>query len=339
MGPVGPGMLPSTPMGGAAYDRPRPGDMWQPWDEALKGHWIHRQLWTNQTPDRIEHAAALYSDCFIDHLLNKAAKRNTPFFMYLGFNSPHDPGSRPRNIWLAIRRTRSRCLRIFCLGTHSIRGDYYIRDEMLAPFPRTPQDIQLHRREYYSLITYMDEQIGRILDALQQSGKAANTYVILTADHGLAVGEHGLMGKQNLYDCSLRMPLIIAGPGIAAGKRIDELVYQHCMYATTCDLAGIPIPSTVEFPSLAPLIHGQGKPPYEAMFSYYKGFQRMVRTKTHKMIVYPQIHRTQVFNIESDPWEMHDLSADPASAGVRSELTQQLKRLQAELGDKLQLDI
>ena len=68
---------------------------------------------------------------------------------------------------------------------------------MLAPFPRTREAVQLHRREYYSLITFMDEQIGRILDALEKSGKASNTYVILTADHGLAVGEHGLIGKQN----------------------------------------------------------------------------------------------------------------------------------------------
>ena len=209
---------------------------------------------------------------------------------------------------------------------------------MLAPFPRTPADVQLHRREYYSLITFMDEQIGRIMDALHQSGKASNTYVILTADHGLAVGEHGLMGKQNLYDCSVRMPLMIAGPGVTAGQRIDEMVYQHCMYATTCDLAGVPIPASVEFPSLVPLMHGQGQPPYQAMFSYYKGFQRMVRTKTHKLIVYPQIHKTQVFDIENDPWEIHDLSADPASAQVKADLVQQLTGLQQELGDKLKLE-
>ena len=96
MGPVAPGMLVSTPEGGPAYDRPRPGDNWQPWDESLKGHWIHTQLWANRTPDTIKHAAVLYSDCFIDHLLNKAAQRNAPFFMYLGFNSPHDPRQSPK---------------------------------------------------------------------------------------------------------------------------------------------------------------------------------------------------------------------------------------------------
>jgi len=257
--------------------------------------------------------------------------------MYLGFNAPHDPRQSPKEYLARYPQDKIKIPPNFLPKHPFDQGDYYIRDEMLAPFPRTPEDIQLHRREYYSLITYMDEQIGRILDALEKSGKASNTYVILTADHGLAVGEHGLMGKQNMYDCSVRMPLMISGPEITPGQRIDELVYQHCMYATTCDLAGIPVPETVQFPSLAPLIHGQGQPPYDATFSYYIGFQRMVRTKTHKLIVYPKIKRIQVFDIEHDPWEMHDLSNDPASAHIKADLMQRLQRMQQELDDPLHL--
>ena len=83
----------------------------------------------------------------------------------------------------------------------------------------------------------MDRQLGSVLDALERSGKAANTYVIFTADHGLAVGEHGLMGKQNLYDHSIRMPLLISGPGISPGRKVDELVYQHSLFPTTCGQA------------------------------------------------------------------------------------------------------
>ena len=338
MGPVAPGFLPSTPEGGLAYDRPQPGNNWQPWDESQKGHWLHTSLWRNQAPDRIEHEAALYSDCFIDHLLTKAAKRNTPFFMYLGFNAPHDPRQSSREYLERYPQDKIELPPNFLPKHPFDQGDYYIRDEVLAPFPRTRETVQLHRREYYSLITYMDEQIGRILDALERSGKASNTYVILTADHGLAVGEHGLLGKQNMYDCSVRMPLLIAGPGIKAGRRVDELVYQHSMYATTCNLAGIPIPATVQFPSLAPLLHGGNKPVHDTVFSYYRGFQRMVRTKTHKLIVYPEIKRIQVFDIEHDPWEMHDLSDDPASAQLKADLMRQLKRLQQELDDKLILE-
>ena len=338
MGPVAPGMLESTPVGGDAYSRPRQGDSWQPWDKSLKGHWLHTNLWINESPDAVEHSSVVYADRFIDHLTNYAAKRDAPFFMYLGFNSPHDPRQSPKEYLDLYPEDKIEVPPNFLPEHPFDQGDFRVRDELLAPFPRTKEAVQLHRREYYSLITYMDHQIGQILDALQASGKASNTYVIVTADHGLAVGEHGLMGKQNLYDCSVRMPLIIAGPGIPAGKRVDELVYQHSIYATTCDLAGIPIPSSVEFPSLVPLLRGESSPLHDAVFSYYRDFQRMVRTKTHKLIVYPQIQRVQLFDLEKDPWEMHDLSNDGASATIKVDMMQRLKQFQKELGDTLNLE-
>ena len=337
MGLVGDGVA-STPLGGAAYGRPRPGDSWEPWDESLKGHWYHTNLWLSETPDRIEHADVLYSNSVIDHLLNQAAKRDTPFFFYLGLTSPHDPRQSPKEYLNLYPQDKIEVPPNFLPEHPFDQGDYEIRDEMLAPFPRTREAVQLHRHEYYALISHLDHQIGRILDALEKSGKASNTYVILTADHGLAVGEHGLMGKQNMYDCSIRMPLMISGPGIPAGKRVDELVYQHSMYATTCELAGIPVPASVEFPSLAPLLHGESRPVHDAVFSYYREFQRAVRTRTHKLIVYPQVQRVQLFDIEKDPWEMHDLSEDPASASLKAGLMQRLKQFQQELGDNLSLE-
>ena len=337
MGPIGPGMFPSTPISGAAYNRPSPGNTWQPWDETLKGHWLHTNLWLDQTPDHIKHADILYTDLFIDHLLNKAAKRDNPFFMYLGFNSPHDPRQSSREYLNLYPQEETEVPPNFLPEHPFDQGDRKIRDELLAPFPRTKEAVQLHRREYYALITLVDAQVGRIVDALAKSGKASNTYVILTADHGLAVGEQGLMGKQNMYDCSVRMPLLIAGPGITPGKRVDELVYQHSIYATTCELAKVPVPQTVEFPSLAPLLRGEAHPVHDAVFCYYRDFQRMLRTKTHKLIVYPQIHRTQLFDIEHDPWEIHDLANDPASASIKADLMHRLEHMQKEMGDDLDL--
>ena len=337
-GPVAPGFLESTPEGGEAYNRPRTGNTWRPDDTTLKGHWLHTNLWLDDNPDRIEHSSELYANAVIDHLSHEATDRDNPFLIHLGFNAPHDPRQAPRE-FLDMYPQENIEIPPNYVPIHPFdQGDAKVRDEVLAPFPRTKEAVQLHRREYYAIITHMDHQIGRILNALEKSGKASNTYVILTADHGLAVGEHGLLGKQNLYDCSIRMPLLISGPGVPAGRRVDELVYQHSVFPTTCEIAGLEIPKTVEFPSIAPLLHGQMHPIHDAIFSYYRDFQRMVRTKKHKLIIYPKIRRTQLFEIETDPWEMRDLSEDPNYAVVKAELLERLSRFQKELDDPLKLD-
>ena len=321
-----------------AYFRPRPGDNWDPADKSLNGHWLHANIVDITRPDTIEHSSTIYADHVIEFLAKKSATRETPFFAYLGFNAPHDPRQSPREYLDLYPQDKIEVPPNF-LPEHpfDIGPDTFGRDESLAPFPRTPDAVRLHRREYYAIITHMDNEIGRILDALEKSGHASNTYVILTADHGLAVGEHGLLGKQNLYDCSIRIPLLISGPGIKPGKRIDELVYQHSMYATTCELAGIPIPSTVEFPSLAPLLRREPHTLHDAVFTYHRHTQRAIRTRTHKLIVYPQVQKIQLFDIENDPWEMHDLSENPASAQLKAGLFQQLRQMQKELDDPLDL--
>jgi arylsulfatase A-like enzyme len=358
MGPVGPGFLapgkdfytdgnsdndrdhPNPPLADdPAYLRPRACDTWNAADRSLRGHWLQANLVDIERPDSIEHSSVIYADSIIDHLTNKAAKRDSPFFIYAGFNAPHDPRQSPQEFLDLYPQDGIEIPPNF-LAEHpfNLGPDTFGRDEMLAPFPRTKEAVQLHRREYYAIISHLDQQIGRILDALERSGKARDTYVIFTADHGLAVGEHGLMGKQNLYECSVRMPLLISGPGITPGERIDELVYQHNLYATTCDLAGVPIPSRVEFPSFAHLLRGEQRPLYDAVFCYHRHTQRSVRTKTHKMILYPEVQRIQLFNIQDDPWEMHDLSANPESMAIEEDLMQRLRQLQQQLDDPMQFE-
>lgn len=333
MGPIGPGMFESTP---DAYRRPSPGNHWSPTDKTLKGHWLHTDLWLNAKNDSIRHSCSIWGSCAADYVRNTLAHSSRPFFLYVGFNEPHDPRQSPQEYIDRYPRDKIEIPPNFLPRHPFDQGDYYIRDEVLAPFPRTKDAVRLHRSEYYALISYLDHQIGGILDALEQSGKAANTYVILTADHGLAVGEHGLMGKQNMYDHSLRVPLLIAGPGVAKGKQIDDLVYQHSLYATTCELAGAKVPSTVEFPSFAGrLLQGKGGGAQEAVFSYYRQFQRAVRTREHKLAVYPQARIIQLFDLEKDPWEMRNVAAEPAYAAVKNDLIKHLGSFQAELADPL----
>lgn len=332
-GPVGPGYLPSTP---DQYDRPAPGNHWDPANEALMGHWLDKPLWLGPGHDGKQHSSELYADAAIHHLTHELPGRKNPFFMYVGFNAPHDPRQAPQEYLDMYPVEKIRVPPNFLPEHPFDQGQHRTRDEMLAPFPRTPFDVQTHRREYYALISHMDAQIGRVLDALEKSGRAKNTYVIFTADHGLAVGEHGLMGKQNQYECSMRMPLILRGPGIRPGKVVDEMVYQHSMYPTTCELAGVAIPSHVEFPSLASMLQDeQPKPINDCMFGWLEGVQRSVRTREHKLIFYPKLGRYQVFDLKKDPWEMHDLVDDPEYATVKADLIAKLHEMQYKLGDPM----
>ncbi len=354
---IGPGFYASTPVNGLAYDRPRPGDPWTPWDPKYLGHWTPKNLWDIEHPaprnlfqngpvgekagqryEAKQHSCELYADSAVELLRQAASRPEQPFFLYVAWNSPHDPRQAPKEFVDLYPADKIEVPPNFLPHHPFDQGDAEVRDEKLAPFPRTREAVQVHRREYYALLTYMDRQLGRILDALDQSGLADTTYVVVTGDHGLAVGEHGLMGKQNLYDCSVRMPFLVNGPGIAAGGRIDALMYQHCLFPTLCDLAGIATPATVQFPSLLPLLRGERARLFDSLYCGYRGFQRMVRTEQFKLILYPEVKQVQLFDIKSDPWEMKNLAGDSTRTDTVAELFQALKQWQQTVSDTLVLD-
>ncbi len=356
---VGPGFYASTPEDGIAYDRPRPGDSWTPWDPKFKGQWTPYDLWDIEHPahdahwlsqngpappkagphyERRQHSCELYADSAISLLRQTAARPDRPFFLYLAWNSPHDPRQAPKE-WVDFYPADKIEVPPNFLPQHPFdQGDAHVRDEKLAPFPRTPFEVRVHRQEYYALLSYMDLQLGRILDALEKTGQADNTCVVVTSDHGLAVGEHGLMGKQNLYDCSVRMPFIMAGPGIPAGRRIDALMYQHSLFPTLCELAGLSVPATVQFPSLVPVLRGERDHLFDSIYCAYRGYQRMARTGRHKLILYPEVKKAQLFDLEKDPWEMNNLAADPANSATVAELFRELKKWQETVNDSFVLE-
>ena len=185
------------------------------------------------------------------------------------------------------------------------------------------------------MITHLDAQIGRVLDALDKSGRAENTVIIFTSDQGLAVGQHGLLGKQNLYEHSLRMPFIMAGPGIPRGRRNDALFNMQSLFATTCEMADVAVPDTVQFPSLVPLITGAKKRLHDALYAAFLDRQRAVRTEQWKLIRTPLAGQVQLFDVKRDPWEMRDLAADPKHAATLAMLDGKLRELMRELKDPL----
>ena len=197
-----------------------------------------------------------------------------------------------------------------------------LRDEILAPFPRTEEAVRLHRREYYALVTHLDAQIGRILESLESSGMAERTVVLFTSDHGLAVGRHGLMGKQNMYEHSLRVPFVIAGPGLPPGKTVSTPIYLQDAMATALELAGAD-PSEIDFRSVLPLIRGERAEQYPRIQAMYmRDRQRAVIEGNWKLIEYPFSGKVQLFNLEADPQEQRDL----ATASESKEIIARLRR-------------
>jgi arylsulfatase A-like enzyme len=185
------------------------------------------------------------------------------------------------------------------------------------------------------VISHLDEQVGRIREALEETGQAANTIVVFSSDHGLAIGSHGLRGKQNMYEHTVGVPLIFAGPGIPKGARRDAQVYLRDLYPTICDLAGVDIPATVEGRSRAGILRGTERSSQRYAFGYFRDVQRMVRGDRWKLIEYPKAGRTHLFDLAADPAELRDRSADPECAGVLAGLRAELSAWQRQVGDPL----
>lgn len=324
VGTVRQGMPATTPL---AYNRPLEGksDPWRADDTDLGGYWKGGKHWSEVTA---EDAVG-----FLGRL--KTSKK--PFFMYVAFNAPHDPRQSPREYlerYPIERIALPRTFRPEYAHRDGIGCGKGLRDESLAPFPRTEHAIRVHRREYYALITHLDAQIGRVLDALESSGKAANTWIFFTADHGLAVGNHGLMGKQNMYDHSVRVPFIVAGPGVPQNEQSDRAIYLQDVMPTTLGLAGVEKPQHVFFHDLRPLLRDPQAPsPYPAVYGGYLQLQRSVTQDGWKLIHYPKIGVKRLYDLRNDPSEMRDLAEDTALTPQLTRLTEQLKRLQKDLGE------
>jgi arylsulfatase A-like enzyme len=185
-------------------------------------------------------------------------------------------------------------------------GEMKIRDEMLASFPREPAEIRKHIAAYYAATTATDDQIARVLKALSDLGLADNTVVVFAGDNGLAVGQHGLMGKQNLYDHSCRVPMVMRGPGIPKGKRSEALCQLYDVYPTLLGMVGLTPPATVDGKDLGPVISGEKQDVRDATLHAYRDIQRAVRTHDAKLIEYLVNGKrtTQLFDLKSDPWEI-----------------------------------
>lgn len=286
-----------------------------------------------------KHSSEVFSEAAIDFLRDYSS--DNPFFMYVAYVAPHDPRQSPKKFW-DIYDPDKISLPPNYLPEHPFdNGELKIRDEKLEKWPRTPEAIRRHIADYYAIISHLDEQIGRILDTLEETGQADNTIIVFAGDNGLAVGQHGLMGKQSVYDHSVRIPLIMGGPGIPKGQKTDSLCYLLDIFPTLCDLTNIPIPDTVEGKSLIPVIQNPEVKIRDILHFAYKGIHRAVRDDRYKLIEYVVDGKraTQLFDLVEDPYEMNNLANDFAHHAHLESLCRQLLKWKDDLGDTQEMGL
>jgi choline-sulfatase len=307
--------------------------------------------------DTDETGSAWHAEQVLDYLNNRVeTKDDKPFLIHFGFSHPHDErDGKPELLskYGATNHTdpknppalnsKQPPLPKNYLPKHPFDNSHAdVRDEVAVSGVWSRRDAASIRNELgreFACSENIDVQIGRVLKKLKAIGQLDNTYIIYTADHGMSVGRHGLMGKQNLYQHTWRVPFIVSGPGIKAGTRAEGNIYLLDVLATLCDLANIPSPGSNEGLSFRPVLEGKVKSIRDVMYGVYSGGSkpgiRAVKQGDWKLIQYEapdrKVAETQLFNLAANPNELlkeHDssasmhsnLAADTAYADKLSEM-------------------
>lgn len=310
--------------GGGRYPLTYPKD-WKGMDVTGYRGWVFQTDDRKLFPQKGVGLTPNISEDFADAAIRfVSAERDAPFFLHVNFTAPHDPLFVPAGYENRYQADKMPLPPNFKPRHPFDHGNAMGRDEVLYQFPRTEEETRQGLAVYYSVISHLDAQVGRILDALEAKGELDNTFVIYSSDHGLAMGSHGLRGKQNMYEHSIGVPLIMAGPGIGADERSAAQCYLRDLYPTVCDLCDVPIPETVQGRSLKPVLTDQADQVYDAVFGSFRDSQRMIRTSKWKYVKYPLAQREQLFDLANDPYELNNLAGEP-------KYQQELERLRTRL--------
>lgn len=255
----------------------------------------------------------------------EASGDEDPFLIYFGFSHPHDPRWASEELlshYGAVNEPNTLdpnpaapALPENWLPAPPFHdGHPRLRDEVSVQGVKKRRDPATIRNEIgrqFACSENIDIQIGRVLDRLEAMGELENTYVIYTADHGMAIGRHGLQGKQNLYEHTWRVPFLAMGPGIPAGRRAQGNVYLLDVLATLCDMADVAPPETNEGKSFLPVLEGEQSTVRDVLYGVYCGGtkpgMRAVRRGDWKLIKYDtldgRVRETQLFNLAENPSE------------------------------------
>ena len=280
-----------------------------------------------------QNGSAWHGDQVIEFLNSRQRDNDQPFLVYFGFSHPHDPRNAPPKLAAKygannagpqdVILSNAPKLQINYLPEHPFHhGHPGLRDEEKVQGVMKRRDEATIRNELgreYACIENIDRQVGRVLKKLEAIGELENTYIVYTSDHGIAVGRHGLTGKQNLYEHTWRVPMIIRGPGIKPESEASGYVYLMDVLPTFCELAGIKIPGTVEGKSFVPVLKGNAETIRDTMYGVYCGGtkpgMRSVKKGDWKLIEYDvlesNVRKTQLFNLAENPHEFLVEHHDP----------------------------
>jgi choline-sulfatase len=265
----------------------------------------------------------------LDYLSERQARKDEdPFLIYFGFSHPHDTRDGTPELlekYGAVNHTdrnalppaneKQPALPANYLPVHPFsHGHPNLRDEVAVSGVWDKRDERTIRNELgreMACSENIDIQIGKVLKKLEEMGELDSTYIVYTADHGMAIGRHGLQGKQNLYEHTWRVPFIVKGPRIKAGSRAQGNTYLLDTLATLCDFAGIKAPATNEGLSARPVLEGKVDTVREVLYGTYSGGtkpgMRSVKLGDWKLIKYDvldgTVRETQLFNLKENPNE------------------------------------
>jgi arylsulfatase A-like enzyme len=196
---------------------------------------------------------------------------------------------------------------------------------------------QRYIKDYLRCVASLDENVGRLLDYLDESGLSKNTVVIYSSDQGFFLGDHGWFDKRFMYEEAYRQPLLVRWPGVTqAGSRSDALVSNLDFAETFLAIAGLPVPHDMQGQSLAPLLAGRAPAHWrKSLYYHYYDYPAVhmvnkhegVRTARYKLLNFYELGEWELYDLEKDPHEMHSVFADPAYASVAHDMQHELARL------------
>jgi choline-sulfatase len=245
-----------------------------------------------------------------------------PWHCFVSFVGPHDPFDPPTEY--AARYRGASMPEPTPPAEDAADKPEWIRQKSasMRDQGRTPEQIAEARRQFSAAVEQIDDEVGRLLNAVAQRGELENTYVIFSSDHGEMLGDHGLYQKSVPYEASARVPLVVAGPGIPAGETRETPVELIDLNPTICELMGAPPAPNLDARSLAPVLFGEAETHREAAVGMLEGFQFAV-DETHKLVL--NVHdRTELYHLQNDPEERRNIAEDDPEAvrRLRSALQQ-----------------